>query len=63
MEKEVMKDALLRIEKSVAKRQSVLHFCGWMEQDFLPLTFEEPLIQGEGITFFEWTLPIQGAEE
>jgi hypothetical protein len=47
----------------MAKRNNVLHFCGWIEQDFLPLAYEEPVIQGDGITFFEWTLLVRGAEE
>jgi hypothetical protein len=63
VEKTVIFEALTRIEKSMAKRNNVLHFCGWMEQDFLPLVYEEPVIQGDGITFFEWALPVQGAEE
>ena len=63
VEKIVAFEALTRIEKSVAKRNNVLHFCGWIEQDFLPLAYEEPVIQGDGITFFEWTLLVRGAEE
>ncbi|RPI79983.1 MAG: hypothetical protein EHM45_00645 [Desulfobacteraceae bacterium] len=63
VEKIVAFEALTRIEKAVAKRNNILHFCGWMEEDFLPLVFEEPAIQGNGVTFFEWTLPVQGAEE
>lgn len=63
VEKIIAFEALIAIEKSIAKRNNVLHFCGWIEQDFLPLAFEEPVIQGDGVTFFEWTLLVRGAKE
>jgi hypothetical protein len=63
VEKIVTFEALTRIAQAAVKRNPGLHFCGWLEQDFLPLAFEKPVIQGAGITFLEWTLAVQGAAE
>jgi hypothetical protein len=63
MENAIINEALLGINKLVAKQNNVLYFCGWIEDNFWPLTFEKPVVNGEGITFIEWTLPVQGAEE